>query len=122
METKSTQLLLFCSLFLGLGFVLGRVTAPQQGVHGSEAMHWVSDEADVEVMLLEDEHFEGDTVFALPGGGNVHIKRNGGDMEVEVDIEQEGGSGDKVIRKRVHQASDGEMMIEKKIVVVTDKQ
>ena len=85
---------------------------------------WVSD-GEVEVMMFTDEEFEGDTVITLPGGGVVNVTSNGDDMEVEVNMEEvmesmTGGQTQdvQIIRK---ESGDGEVRVEKRIVVVRDE-
>ena len=132
MESKNTHLILFSAVFLVLGFLLGRVTG-----HQGPRMHkghpgcmevgdnvWVSD-GEVEVMMFTDEEFEGDTVITLPGGGVVNVTSNGDDMEVEVNMEEvmesmTGGQTQdvQIIRK---ESGDGEVRVEKRIVVVRDE-
>ncbi len=132
MESQNTHLILFSAVFLVLGFLLGRVTG-----HQGPRMHkghpgcmevgdnvWVSD-GEVEVMMFTDKEFEGDTVIALPGGGVVNVTSNGYDMEVEVIMEEvmesmTGGQTQdvQIIRK---ESGDGEVRVEKRIVVVRDE-
>ena len=132
MESKNTHLILFSAVFLVLGFLLGRVTG-----HQGPRMHkghpgcmevgdnvWVSD-GGVEVMMFTGEAFEGDTVITLPGGGVVNVTSNGDDMEVEVNMEEvmermTGGQTQdvQIIRK---ESGDGEVRVEKRIVVVRDE-
>ena len=131
-ESKNTHLILFSAVFLVLGFLPGRVTG-----HQRPRMHkghlgcmevgdnvWVSD-GEVEVMMFTDKTFEGDTVIALPGGGIVNVTSNGDDMEVEVNMEEvmesmTGGQTQdvQIIRK---ESGDGEVRVEKRIVVVRDE-
>ena len=63
---------------------------------------------------FDDADFEGDTVFAIPGG-QVHIERNGEEMQVEVEmtedidnvwVEESGASGTTVIQKQIIVTSD----------------
>jgi hypothetical protein len=84
---------------------------------------WVSDE-EVEVMMFTDEEFEGDTVITLPGGGVVNVTSNGDDIDVEVNMEEvmesmTGGRDVQIIRK---ETGDGEVRVEKRIVVVRDEE
>ena len=131
MESKNTHLILFSAVFLVLGFLLGRVTG-----HQGPRMHkshpgcmeagdnvWVSD-GEVEVMMFTDEEFEGDTVITLPGVGVVNVTSNGDDIDVEVNIEEvmesmTGGQDVQIIRK---ESGDGEVRVEKRIVVVRDEE
>lgn len=133
MEAKNTHLILFSAVFLVLGFLLGRVTG-----HQGPRMHkghpgcmdvgdnvWLSD-GEVEVMMFTDEEFEGDTVIMLPGGGVVNVTSDGDDIDVEVNMEEvmESMTGDQgrevqMIRKK---SGDGEVRVEKRIVVVRDEE
>jgi hypothetical protein len=115
MDTKNTHLLLFSAAFLVLGFVLGRVTGRQapRGVqgHGPQHLRWSGQgEAEVEVRMIADGEFEGDTAFELPGGGQVHVVRNGDEYEVEVDIDEDKEDAGKPVR------------VERRVIVVTEEQ
>ncbi|MGB1384633.1 MAG: hypothetical protein ACPG66_07915 [Flavobacteriales bacterium] len=106
METRNTHLLLFSAAFLILGFLLGRMTAKgghgPRGPHAHGEFHWVEDgEAQVEVAVLADTDFEGDTAFALPGGGKVNVMRNGDEYEVEVEVDEKARDGEVRLQKRV---------------------
>ena len=84
---------------------------------------WVSD-GEVEVMMFTDEEFEGDTVITLPGGGVVNVTSNGDEIDVEVNMEEvmesmTGGQDVQIIRK---ESGDGEVRVEKRIVVVRDEE
>jgi len=84
---------------------------------------WVSD-GEVEVMMFTDEEFEGDTVITLPGGGVVNVSSNGDDIDVEVNMEEVmesmiDGQDVQIIRK---ESGDGEVRVEKRIVVVRDEE
>ena len=75
-------------------------------------------------MMFTDEEFEGDTVIALPGGGVVNVSSNGDDIDVEVNMEEvmesmTGGQDVQIIRK---ETGDGEVRVEKRIVVVRDEE
>ena len=75
-------------------------------------------------MMFTDEEFEGDTVIALPGGGVVKVSSNGDDIDVEVNMEEvmesmTGGQDVQIIRK---ESGDGEVRVEKRIVVVRDEE
>ena len=133
MEVKNTHLIPFSAVFLVLGFLLGRVTG-----HQGPRMHkghpgcmevgdnlWVSD-GEVELMMFTDEEFEGDTMITLPGGGVVNVTSNGDDIDVEVNMEEAmesmtGGQTQdvQIIRK---ESGDGEVRVEKRIVVVRDEE
>lgn len=95
MDSKNTHLLLFSVVFLLLGFLLGRVTAPKHprphhgkrgGMKWSERGNGAGHEVDVRVLTVED--FEGDTAITLPGVGQVNVTRNGDEIEVEVETGQ----------------------------------
>ena len=86
---------------------------------------WVSD-GEVEVMMFTDEEFEGDTMITLPGGGVVNVTSNGDDIDVEVNMREvmesmTGGQGQdvQIIRR---ESGDGEVRVEKRIVVVRDEE
>lgn len=119
MQNNAT--ILIAAAFTMIGFALGRVTAPQpvppasnmSPMSGMHHMEWVSegghgeDEVMVIVKSLEDKGFEGDTVFAIPGG-EVKLVRNGAEVEVEVEMEastedapEAEGSKEVVVRKQV---------------------
>ena len=96
MDSKNTHLLLFSIVFLLLGFLLGRVTAPKHphlhhGKHsavkwtdgGGKAVH------DVDFRIITDEDFEGDTVISLPGVGQVNVTRHGEEIAVEVETDED---------------------------------
>ena len=134
MDFKNTHLILFSALFLGLGFVLGRVTGHPHHRHpkhdkamgprtcdpsplGADFMIFDEEDMDVQVLTLT-EGLEGDTTMVLPGGGVVKLMRSGDDVDVQValnaamsEVEDQivSGSGD-----------DGEVRIEKRIVIVRD--
>ena len=64
-------------------------------------------------------------MITLPGGGVVNVTSNGDDMEVEVNMEEvmermTGGQTQdvQIIRK---ESGDGEVRVEKRIVVVRDE-
>jgi hypothetical protein len=123
MNAKNTHLLLFSAAFLLLGFLLGRVTAP--GGHGRGCGHThghraqgechglEAGDAQVEIALLTDADFEGDTAIALPGGGTVHVVRNGEEYDVEVEVDakvREGARRDQT-----------ELRVEKRVVVIQEE-
>ena len=139
METKSSHLFLFSLAFLLIGFLLGRVTAPQ-GAHGcqtkgpkqctqnsNDEFKWVEEgNADVQVMMLADEDFDGDTAFTLPGGGKVNVVRNGDEYEVEVEMD-EGIEGMEEVEKQVvvrkEELSDGSgVRVEKRVIVIKEEE
>ena len=141
MDSKNTHLILFSAAFLVLGFVLGRVTVLHHGPHGKRGTHkgceaheghgefmWVGEgDTDVQVMMLSDEEFEGDTVFTLPGGGTVNVVRNGEEVEVEVemddvDLEELMGDVGKHVRVTREEGADGEVRVEKRVIVVREEE
>ena len=96
MDSKNTHLLLFSVVFLLLGFLLGRVTAPKHPhLHhgknstvkwadgGEKAVH------DVDVRIITDGDLEGDTIISLPGVGQVNVTRNGEQIAVEVETDED---------------------------------
>jgi len=136
MDTRNTSLILFSAVFLLLGFLLGRVTAPPPfGPHVAkkgpatcdptglaEGFVWVSEGTeDVEVMVMSDEAFEGDTAFELPGGGMVNVVRNGEEVEVEVDMEAATGAVEKTVKVTRETGANGEVRVEKRVIVVRDE-
>ena len=148
---KNIQIILFCAAFLVLGFLLGRVTAhqgPKGCEHGQASgcphsssngvekeccrassghsthgdIHWVSsDDEDIQIMMLEGDDFEGDTVIVLPGGEKVNVVRNGEEVEVEVEM-NEGLYED--MTKRVNvvrtEGPGGDIRVEKKVVIIQE--
>ena len=74
----------------------------------------------MEVMILSDGDFQGDTVISLPGIGTVNVMTNGEDIEVEV----EATAGEEIERE-VRQvqvtkeaSGDSDIRVEKRVVVV----
>jgi len=60
----------------------------------------------------------------LPGGGVVNVTSNGDEIDVEVSMEEvmenmTGGQDVQIIRK---ESGDGEVRVEKRIVVVRDEE
>lgn len=136
MDNRNTSLILFSAVFLLLGFLLGRVTAPPpHGPHAkmkgpatcdpsglADEFVWVSEDAeDVQIMVVSDEAFEGDTAFALPGGGTVNVIRNGEEMEVEVDMDALMEDAGKRVTVTREEAADGSVRVEKRVIVVRDE-
>ena len=136
MDNRNTSLILFSAVFLLLGFLLGRVTAPPpHGPHTkmkgpatcdpsglADEFVWVSEDAeDVQIMVVSDEAFEGDTAFALPGGGTVNVIRNGEEMEVEVDMDALMEDAEKRVTVTREEAADGSVRVEKRVIVVRDE-
>ena len=127
METRNTHLILFSAAFLVLGFLLGRVTGhkgmPRPHGHAG-CMQWteegILESQDVEVMILSDGDFQGDTVISLPGIGTVNVMSNGEDVEVEV----EATVGEEIEREVRHvqvtkeASGDSDIRVEKRVVVV----
>ena len=70
-----------------------------------------SGEVQVIVQSLEEEDFEGDTVFAIPCG-QVHMVKNGEDVEVEVEMTETS------VNEWVEKDDDG--VITKHIIVTTE--
>ena len=114
--------LLIAAAFTMIGFCLGRVTAPEgrggagvvRAIDLSEAMGGPGEDIQLIVGSFDDEDFEGDTVFTIPGG-QVHIVRNGEEMQVEVEmtedidnvwVEEGVASGTTVIQKQIIVTSD----------------
>ena len=88
--------------------------------HGD--LHWVScDDEDIQIMMLEGEDFEGDTVIVLPGGEKVNVVRNGEEIEVEVEMNEE---LDEDMTKRVNvvrtEGPGGDVRVEKKVVIIQE--
>ena len=122
MQNNAT--ILIAAAFAMIGFALGRVTAPPPALptppmtpmSGMHHMEWVSegvhgeDEVMVIVKSLEDEGFEGDTVFSIPGG-QVKLVRNGGEMEVEVEMMEPEADG-------VPGEVSREVVVKKQVIVV----
>lgn len=111
--------LLIAAAFTMIGFTLGRVTAPQPHPYAGHTMMKAfsfdgagmksDEEVQIIVETMGDGEFEGDTVFAIPGG-EVRLIRNGEEMEVEVEMTEEGKNvwvekgeedGATIIRKQV---------------------
>ena len=70
-----------------------------------------SGEVQVIVQSPEEGDFEGDTVFAIPGG-QVHMVKNGEDVEVEVEMTETS------VNEWVEKDDDG--VITKHIIVTTE--
>ena len=136
MDNRNTSLILFSAVFLLLGFLLGRVTAPPpHGPHAkmkgpatcdpsglADEFVWVIEDAeDVQIMVVSDEAFKGDTAFALPGGGTVNVIRNGEEMEVEVDMDALMEDAEKRVTVTREEAADGSVRVEKRVIVVRDE-
>ena len=66
--------------------------------------------------------FEGDTVFELPGGGTVNVVRNGDEYEVEVEVDEMMEDAEKTVRVRRERGQDGEVRVEKRVIVVKEEE
>jgi len=120
---SNTTILLVAAAFTMIGFVLGRVTGPKTPMaaghfevlkHMSEGNMTAlggSGEVQVIVKSLEDGDFEGDTVFAIPGG-QVHMIKNGEEVEVEVEMTETS------VNEWVEKGEDG--VITKRIIVTSE--
>ena len=108
MKGEWTRVLVFGIIFLILGFLLGRVTG-HKGGHGKEVriqkmmledgtMSGSEGEVKVIVETLDGSDFKGDTTIVIDGG-EINISKNGEEMEVEVEM-----------------SDDGSQRIEKKII------
>jgi mannose-6-phosphate isomerase-like protein (cupin superfamily) len=118
---SNTTILLVAAAFTMLGFILGRVTGPKLPMaaghfevlkhmsEGDMTALGVSGEVQVIVQSLEEGDFEGDTVFAIPGG-QMHMVKNGEDIEVEVT--------ETSVNEWVEKDDDG--VITKRIIVTTE--
>lgn len=87
---------LFCLAFAGIGFAIGRVTAPHScSMHrGATRAHVLHDEA-VEVIVAEAS----DSVVVIPGG-EVTWVQDGDEIRVNVEIDED-GEGRRIIERRV---------------------
>tara|TARA_B110000285_G_scaffold233610_1_gene307926 strand:+ start:5131 stop:5493 length:363 start_codon:yes stop_codon:yes gene_type:complete len=113
----NTSHLLIAAAFGMIGFALGRVTVPMG--HQMGPMHGMfmgdSPSGDVQMFIQEIEggEFEGDTVFAIPGG-EVHLVRDGESVEVNVEMTDQVESSE-----NIWVDGDGAVRVVKKVVVVT---
>ena len=131
---KNTHLILFSALFLGLGFVLGRVTGHPHHRHpkhdkvkgprtcdpsplGADFMIFDEEGMDVQVLKLTDD-LDGDTTMTLPGAGVVKLMRVGDDVDVQVALDAALSEVEDQIASGL--GEDGEVRIEKRIVIVQD--
>ena len=122
MSTNNTTFLV-AAAFAMIGFLLGRVTAPHlpmSGGHFEIVKHFsegdvsaIGGDGEVQVIVqsLEEGDFEGDTVIAIPGG-QVHMVKNGEDVEVEVEMTETS------VNEWVEKGEDG--VIKKHIIVTTE--
>ena len=120
---SNTTILLVAAAFTMIGFIPGRVTGPKppmaaghfevfkQMSEGDITSLGGSGEVQVIVQSLEEGDFEGDTVFAIPGG-QVHMVKNGEDVEVEVEMTETS------VNEWVEKDDDG--VIIKHIIVTTE--
>lgn len=93
---NNVLVVLLCLAFAGIGFSIGRVTAPHHSCNhrGSSRAHVVHDEA-VEVIVADAS----DSVVAIPGG-EVTWVQDGEEVRVNVEIE-EAGDGRRIIERRI---------------------
>lgn len=80
-------------------------------------------EQDIDVRVLTNEEFEGDTIITLPGVGQVNVTRNGEEIEVEVEADQaeairDGGRA-VIVTKEV--TGDSVIRVEKRVMMVTSE-
>lgn len=78
---------------------------------------------DIDVRVLTNEEFEGDTIITLPGVGQVNVTRNGEEIEVEVEADQaeairDGGRA-VIVTKKV--TGDSAIRVEKRVMMVTSE-
>ena len=113
-----TSHLLIAAAFAMIGFALGHVTAPKRGYHvGSmhevliDGMH--SEDVQVFIKEMEGGAFQGDTMFAIPGG-EVHLIREG--ENVKVNVEMTAGHD---ASQNTWTSGEGAMQVVKKVVVVS---
>ena len=119
--SNNTTILLTAAAFALIGFAVGRVTAPPPlpiGMQEFKMMECFSggeasdDEVQIIVKKLESSDFEGDTVFAIPGG-QVWMQRNGEEVKVEVEMNEEGTNLE--VRD-----STSSMVVKKRVVVTSE--
>lgn len=80
-------------------------------------------EQNIDVRVLTNEEFEGDTIITLPGVGQVNVTRNGEEIEVEVEADQaeairDGGRA-VIVTKKV--TGDSAIRVEKRVMMVTSE-
>ena len=78
---------------------------------------------DIDVRVLTNEEFEGDTIITLPGVGQVNVTRNGEEIEVELEADQaeairDGGRA-VIVTKKV--TGDSAIRGEKRVMMVTSE-
>lgn len=113
-----TSHLLIAAAFAMIGFALGRVTAPKMErplgpMHEvlMDGMH--AEDVQVFVKEMKGGAFQGDTVFAIPGG-EVHLTREGEDVEVNVEM-----TAGHEASQNTWISDDGAIQVVKKVVVVS---
>lgn len=119
MDNTWIKILVFTILAVVLGFILGRVTGGHHGPHhrGShecapEKAHqgiWIDKEGtqiriqtdDVSDIVddIEESDFEGDTTITA-GGASIKINKDGGEIKVNVEMEDDGGNK-KTVEKKI---------------------
>ena len=113
-----TSPLLIAAAFTMIGFALGHVTAPKMG-YPMGPMHEVlmdgmhSEDVQVFIKEMEGGAFQGDTMFAIPGG-EVHLIREG--ENVKVNVEMTAGHD---ASQNTWTSGEGAMQVVKKVVVVS---
>jgi hypothetical protein len=105
---SNTTILLIAAAFTMIGFILGRVTGPKPPMAAGH-FEVFKQMSEGDITSLGD--FEGDTVFAIPGG-QVHMVKNGEDVEVEVEMTETS------VNEWVEKDDDG--VITKHIIVTTE--
>ncbi|MDA0728566.1 MAG: hypothetical protein O3B70_09295 [Bacteroidetes bacterium] len=127
---KSLHVVLFCVLFLLVGFALGRVTGHgnhARGVHrhvpGGHAVALThagssTDVDEVEVIVVAADASEGDSLV-LPRGGVVRMRQDGNHMEVEVDVEVD--DEQRVTSVERSPSDAGAIKTEKRIIIVREE-
>lgn len=80
-------------------------------------------EQNIDVRVLTNEEFEGDTIITLPGVGQVNVTRNGEEIEVELEADQaeairDGGRA-VIVTKKV--TGDSAIRVEKRVMMVTSE-
>jgi hypothetical protein len=119
---STTSHILVAAGFCILGFILARVTMSPPPMEKATvfdgmitgAMEGLNGDGHVQVIVksLESSDFQGDTVFAIPGG-EVHIEKQGDDVEVDV-IMTEGDANE-----WIEKSTEG-TVVKKRIVVTSE--
>ena len=130
-KENGTAALLLAAVFMSLGFILGKVTNSHKGHKGchknqscshdphrghdghADCVVWISDDDALDCLALHSSHgemiivealmeegFEGDTVIVIPGG-EIIIKMLDGDVDVELNIDDDDGHSEVKIIKIV---------------------